>query len=96
MASIRKLKQEIQFLTAEGISDCINLVSEEDKETNSKILEVIREIVDNHNNIIERVCHPDGKENPKLLRSFFKQVKNDYIHGLDEAYKKLETMIKPA
>lgn len=96
MASIRKLKKDIQFLTAEGISDCINLVDDQDVERNSKILDVIREIVDNHNNIIERVCHPDGKDNSKLLRKFFKQVKTDYIQGLDEAYKKLEAIVKTA
>jgi hypothetical protein len=96
MASIRKLKKDIQFLTAEGISDCINLTDEQDKEKNGKILDIIREIVANHNNIIERICHPDGKDNSKLIRNFFKQVKADYIHGLDQAYKKLEALMKPA
>jgi len=96
MASIRKLKKDIQFLTAEGINDCINLVDDNDKEKNTKILDMLKEIVAHHNNIIERVCHPDGKDNPKLTKKFYRELRIDFIHGLDEFYKKLESLVKPA
>jgi len=96
MASIRKLKKDIQFLTAEGINDCINLVDDQDKEKNSKILDIIKEIVDHHNQIMERVGHPDGKDNVKLTKNFYRQLRADYINGLDESYKKIESLIKTA
>ncbi len=96
MASVRKLKKDIQFLTAEGINDCINMVDDQDKDKNSSILDVIKEIVANHNKIMERVGHPDGKDNPKLIKNFFRQLRADYILGLDGSYKKLESLVKPA
>ena len=94
MASVRRLKKDIQFFTAEGISDCINLIEAQDNEKDAHILEVLQEIVANHNKIMERINHPDGKDNSKLVRQFYKLLKADFIHSLDQSYKKMEALFK--
>lgn len=94
MASVRRLKKDIQFLSAQVIGDCIDFINSFDDRKEEKVLVIIQDAVSLHNNMIDRACHPDGKDNPKLVREFYRQLKKDFIQGLDECYKKLEELIK--
>ena len=44
--------------------------------------------------MLDRVCHPDGKDNPKLVKQHYRQIQIDFIRGLDQAYAKLEGLVK--
>ena len=93
MASIRQLKKEIAFLSSQMIGDCIDFV----QTFNGKEMEamaVIDEIVLLHNSTIDKINNPDGKDNPKLVKAFYQQLKKKYITGINDAYKKLEGLVK--
>jgi hypothetical protein len=93
MASIRQLKKEIEFLSSQMIGDCIDFV----QTFNGKEMEamaVIDEIVLLHNTTIDKINNPDGKDNPKLVKGFYLKLKQDYVNGVNEAYKKLESLVK--
>jgi hypothetical protein len=93
MASIKRLKKEVGYLSSQLIGDCFEIV----QTFNGKELEamaVIDEIVALHNKTIEKVNNPDGKDNPKLVKSFYLQLKKDYITGINEAYKNLEKLVQ--
>jgi len=93
MASIRQLKKEIEFLSSQMIGDCIDFV----QAFNGKEMEamaVIDEIVELHNSTVDKINNPDGKDNPKLVKDFYKQLKISYITGVNEAYRKLEELVK--
>ena len=94
MASIRRLKKDIQFLSAQLIGDCIDFIDNFEEGKDKKVLAIIEEAVSLHNNMIDRACHPDGKDNPKLVKKYYQKLKKDFIEGLDKAYKKLEGLIK--
>lgn len=93
MASIRQLKKEIEFLSSQLIGDCIDFV----QTFNGKELEamaVIDEIVALHNSTVDKINSPDGKDNPKLVKAYFQKLKQEYVTGINEAYKRLENMVK--
>jgi len=93
MASIRQLKKEIEFLSSQVIGDCIDFV----QTFNGKEMEamaVIDEIVALHNNTIDKINNPDGKDNPKLVKTFYLQLKKNYITGINDAYQRLEVLVK--
>lgn len=93
MASIRQLKKEIEFLSSQIIGDCVDFV----QSFNGKELEamaIIDEIVVLHNDTIDKVNNPDGKDNPKLVSDFYKQLKKNYITGINDAYSRLEGLVK--
>ena len=93
MASIRQLKKEIEFLSSQMIGDCIDFV----QTFNGKEMEamaVIDEIVLLHNSTIDKINNPDGKDNPKLVKGFYQKLKQDYVIGVNDAYKKLEGLVK--
>jgi len=93
MASRRKLKKDIDFLTFEVISDCYNYIylhpgNEE------KVMEIIKETVANRNNLIARTNHPDGKDNAKMVKAHYKAVFTDLINNTDSSFTKLSELIK--
>ena len=93
MASRRKLKKDIDFLTFEVISDCYNYIylhpgNEE------KVMEVIKETVANRNNLVARVNHPDGKNNAKMVKTYYKTIFSDLISNTDASFTKLSELIK--
>ena len=92
MASIRQLKKEIEFLSSQMIGDCIDFV----QTFNGKEMEamaVIDEVVALHNRTVDKINNPDGKANPKLVKAFYQQLKLNYVTGVNEAYKKLESLV---
>jgi hypothetical protein len=93
MASIRRLKKEIEFLSSQVIGDSIDFI----QTFNGKEMEamaVVDEIVSLHNNTLDKINNPDGKDNPKLVKAFYQQLKKQYISGVNDAYKRLESLVK--
>ncbi len=75
------------------IGDCIDFV----QTFNGKEMEamaVIDEIVILHNSTVDKINNPDGKDNPKLVRAFYQELKKEYVAGVNEAYKRLESLVK--
>ena len=93
MASIRQLKREIEFLSSQIIGDCVDLVQTFNG-TETEVLALIEEIVALHNSTVDKINNPDGKDNPALVKAFYRQLKNTYTTGINDAYKKLESLVK--
>lgn len=94
MASIKRLKKEIEFLSSQVIGDCIDFIQTfSGKETEA--MAVIDEIVALHNETVDKINSPDGKDNPKLVKAFYASVKQTYVKGINDAYQRLENLVKP-
>jgi hypothetical protein len=94
MATVRRLKQEIEFLSSQLIGDCIDFLETFEDKKETTVLSIIEEAVRLNNTMLDRVCHPDGKDNPKLVKQHYRLIKTDFIKGLDQAYAKLESLVK--
>ena len=94
MATVRRLKKEIEFLSSQLIGDCIDFLETFDDKKDKKVLSIIEEAVLLNNTILDRACHPDGKDKPQLVKQHYRKLKADFIKGLDQAYGKLESLIK--
>ncbi len=93
MASRRRLKKDIDYLCFEVIADCYNFSSLH-PENREKTMEIIRKTVSNRNELIARVNHPDGKDNPKMVKQHYKAVFNDLMKGTDEAFTDLSKLVQ--
>lgn len=94
MANVRRLKQEIEFMTSQLIGDCIDFLEKFDDKKDKTVLLIIEEAVLLNNTMLDRACHPDDKNNPKLVKQHYRKLKTDFIKGLDSAYLKLEGLLK--
>jgi len=94
MATVRRLKQEIEFMSSQLIGDCIDFLETFDDKKDKTVLSIIEEAVLLNNTMLDRACHPDGKNNPKLVKQHYRKLKTDFIKGLDKAYGQLESLLK--
>ncbi|MCK4663488.1 MAG: hypothetical protein KAT68_11520 [Bacteroidales bacterium] len=94
MASIKNLKKDIEYLTYEVISDCYTYMYLFPQKKEKEVLGIIENTVKMRNDLIIRVNHPDGKDNPKLVKAHYKKIVKDLITNVDKAFEELSTLIK--
>lgn len=76
MASIKELKDDINFLTYDLINECFTYKIYHPEKGNDAD-KAIREIVKIRNELIFRVNHPEDKGDSKKLKTHFNKVKSD-------------------
>jgi len=89
MASIRTLKKDINFLTSELVTQAYLNQILFDKISDEELVNYIAEALDYRNNLVERTNHPDGKDNPKLVRVYYKNLRKDMLEQFSVLYDKL-------
>jgi hypothetical protein len=93
MASIRNLKKDIAFLVSEVISDSQLFILLHPKQNTDAAYSIIEDAVELYNFMIQRANHPDGKDNPKLVKQHYKTLRTDLLsqtHSLFERISKLK------
>jgi len=94
MASKREVKKDIRYLTEQVIIDALEVSEMLEKENDKKkVLELIVEIAELHNNLISRVNHPDGKANSRLVKIHFNAILDDLMKSCNKAYEKLSKLL---
>ena len=94
MASIRDLKKDVDYLVSMVVVDCFqytNYFENADKEGAYKIVE---NIMVKHSDLRKRINHPDGKDNPKLIKRHFQKIGQDLLAVCDNAYGELALLVE--
>ena len=93
MASIRGIKNEIDYLVSEVISDGY-MALYFNVEKRDAIVSVIEEAVAMRNNLYEKVNNPADKQNKSLVRKHYAQIRRDMTSGTDDLFRKLSDICK--
>ncbi|MCT4613797.1 MAG: hypothetical protein N4A49_02855 [Marinifilaceae bacterium] len=93
MASRRRLKKDIDYLCYAVLGDCYtyNYLHPEKRED---VMEIIQDTIKSRNDLIARVNHPDGKNNPKMVKQHYKAIVDDLFKNIDASFTKLSEVIK--
>jgi len=94
MASVRGLKKDIDSLIFEVISDCFVYTGLNPENNTAKVSEIISDAVGLRNDLITRINNPDGKDNPKIVKAYYKSVEKDLKSGVDKLFKRLSSLSK--
>jgi predicted HAD superfamily phosphohydrolase len=94
MASIRSLKKDIDFLFFEVISDCFMFTSLHDGPKKAEVQDLIEEAVTTRNEMIDRVNHPDGKDNPAIVRTYYAALRKELFEKVDDYFERLSAISK--
>jgi hypothetical protein len=94
MASIRKLKKDIDSLIFGVISDCFIHAGLHPDNKTDEVSTIISGAVKLRNDLISRVNNCEVKGDPKALRAHFKAVENDLSEGVDKLFKRLSSLAK--
>jgi hypothetical protein len=92
MASVRELKKDIDYLIFEVISDCFVYSNVHPENKTDELTALISEAVEFRNDLIARVNNPDGKDNPKIVKAYYKAVAKDLLVGVDKFFERLSEL----
>ena len=92
MASRRKLKQTIKFVSSELITDiyfrCLMSAEIDEK----KIDNLVIYIMSLTREYILRTNRTDGKDNPKLVKTYFRKLFIDWQIEMEKVIKQIENL----
>lgn len=92
MASRKRLKKTIKFVTSELITDIyFRCLMSKDIQM-EKVDGIIIDIVKLNKEFILRLNRPDGKDNPKLVKAYFKKLFLDWQSAMDKIIKDIESL----
>jgi hypothetical protein len=94
MASVRELKKDIDYLVFEVISDCFAYSSLHPDNKSDELSAIISDAVTFRNDLIARVNNPDGKDNPKIIKAYYKTLEKDLMTGVDKLFTRLSALSK--
>ena len=92
MASRRKLKKTIKFVSFELITDIYFrcLVSKDIDD--QKIDNLVIEIMALNREYVLRANRPDGKDNPGLVKTYFRKLFADWQKAMEKIIKEVESI----
>lgn len=94
MASLKELKKDIDYLVYEVVSDCFSAMYVNDGKHSDEIAEIVADAVKLRNELFSRAKHPEGKDNPKIIRNYYRKLRSDMISGVDELFERLSKLAK--
>ena len=92
MASVRELKKDIDYLVFEVISDCFVFSGINPDNKSEELSVLISDAVNFRNDLIARVNNPDGKDNPKIIKAYYKSIEKDLLVGVDKLFNRLSAL----
>lgn len=90
MANKRVIKKDIDFLVSEIISDCYAHMLLHGNKNEEKIIELIENIVDQRNNLIDRVNKPAANPQKEKLFKLKRNAPADYKASIDKHRKEVK------
>lgn len=91
MANKRNLKDNINYVTGELISECLTYQRFHPELSDEKLTEILQDIINFRNDAIARINHIEGKDNPQRVKEQFINIRENFkksIELLDQLPKK--------
>lgn len=92
MASVRRLKKDIDLLVFELISDCFAFGGLHPENKADEVSGIISEAVTLRNDLISRVNNPAKDDGSGNRKAHFQQVKTDLVTGMDKLFVRLSAI----
>jgi hypothetical protein len=90
MASLRRVKKDIDFLVEEVISDCCTFLYVYPDKNKDAAVQIITDAVALRNNLYAKANHP--QDNPK--KAYYKAVNKELLEGIDGLFQRISGLAK--
>lgn len=94
MASIRGIKNDIDYLVSEVVSDCYMALYFNPAEKREGIVAIVEEAVEFRNETYFKINHPAEKHNPSLVKKHYAQIRREMMTRVDELFERLSAACK--
>lgn len=95
MASIKRLKKDIDYLAFSVIGDCFNYSIVSGK-NDPKVGEIVKNMIAMRNDLRDRVSKGIQSKDKKAVREYYTSVFRDLLTGTDKAFTDLSELVKSA
>ena len=92
MASRRKLKKTIKFVSFELITDVYLRCLKSKDVDDQKIDNIVVNIMLLNREYVLRANRPDGKDNPTLVKVYFRKLFSDWQTAMEKVIKEVESI----
>jgi len=92
MASRKRLKKTIQFVSSELITDVYFRCLMTNKVNEERVDELVIEIVETSREFILRANRPTGKDNPQLVKAYFRKLYSDWQKAMEKIIAETEKL----
>ena len=93
MASVRRLKKDIDYLVSEVVADCYTF-SYFHPAKQAEAINIINEAIELRQELISRANNPDGKDNKKLVKAYYKAIWKELFDKVDGMFNKISQINK--
>ena len=94
MASVKELKKDIDLIMSLALSDCFYVLEYNTKVDEKAVMTIAGEIIKKHRELRVLSNHPDGKDNPKLVKQFYKKLITNMLEAVDNLLEMLSSEVK--
>lgn len=95
MASIKRLKKDIDYLTFSVIADCFNYSIISGK-NNEQVSGIVKDIIATRNSLRDRISEGKRLADKKEIKNHYKAIFKDLLISADGAFTKLSEVVKEA
>jgi hypothetical protein len=92
MANRKRLKKTLKYVASELITDVYFRTLVSGKIDEEKVNGLVTEIVLLQDSFVLRANRPDGKNNPKLVKAYYRSLYADWQKKMNEIIKKIEEL----
>lgn len=94
MASVKNLKKDINYVMSQVLNDCFQILEYNSKVDSIEIMKTAEGVVQKLQEFRIRAQHPDGKEDPKLIKKYYKNLTFEMLKTADRNFEKLSAEVK--
>lgn len=76
------------------LNDCFYVLEYNTKVDNDAVMKIAGDVIQKHRELRVRVNHPDGKDNPKMVRDYYSQLTSEMLVFADASLEKLSEEVK--
>lgn len=93
MASVRRLKKDIDYLVSEVVADCYTFTYFHPAKE-AQAIDIINEAITLRQDLISRANTPDGKDNKKIVKAYYKAIWKELLEKVDGMFNKISELGK--
>lgn len=94
MASVRGLKRDIDYLMSMILNDCFYVLEYNAGVDAGEVTKIAADVIAMHREFRLRVNHPGGKDNPQLIKAYYKKLISEMLKFADESFERLSAEVK--
>ncbi len=94
MASRKNLKKDIDLLMSMVLNDCFYVVEYNPKVDSQAVMQIAGDAIEKHQEFRIRANHPDGKDNPKIVKQFYNNLSKELLETTNNLFERLSEEVK--